>query len=359
MSSLATFFGWKTNFVESDELPDIFPLDIRRTDFVRIDVVNIYTKILTDCLERTNGLSEEQQSLMWDNCVQSESSDGLITKLAKAMTDKKELFIVEDAGVLREATYEEQEIIRQDYKKSNSSSVGIFISFKNYTRSDMVKLYSALEYCTVAALNKGLNLSSSIQLKMADMRKSVGVIDKEDVKQQALSIAKALSNGKNVLLDGEDEIVTALPDLSSVEQSISFIDSKRSFYLGLPESYINGEQTGGLGTTGENDTKAIERGLKNYYESILKPVLNALFGVKLSYKSQDFRQLDQALNALKSFELIGESYITNENKKKIIEGLLDIDPDDNETTFEEPQPVELPPGQTNFNQQPKKPEPKE
>jgi len=330
--SVATWLGFSIGTDSSPELPNIFPLPIAKLAFIETDVINIFSKILTDVVERTAGLTKDQAPLLWDNCLKSESNDGLITMLAKAMSGKQDLFLVYDAAlkVVRRATSQEQAQIKKDYETSAESSVGLFISFKNYYRTDMIKLYAALEYCTIGSLNKSMNLSNALQFKMDSLRATTGLSDSAAVKAQALAIATALGLGKDVLLDGKDVIDTAKPDLTTVKESIMFLDSKRAFYLGLPTAYINGEQTGGLGTSGENDTKAIERGLKNYYFAIIKPVVEALFGINLTYKTQDFRQIAQALEAVKTFDLVSENYITWENKKRIVEGLLDIDEDDNQ-----------------------------
>ncbi len=45
-----------------DKLPDIFPIPILQKDFVRIDVQNIYTRILIDALERTQGIAEKNKA---------------------------------------------------------------------------------------------------------------------------------------------------------------------------------------------------------------------------------------------------------------------------------------------------------
>lgn len=328
MGSLSTWFSW-TSPAGSSELPNIFPLDITRTDFVKVDVVNIYSKILTDVFERTHGLKEEHQAVLFDNCLQSETDHGLITMVAEAMADKNELFLVYDKaiGILRKAKGDEISQIRDDYKSMNESPIGVYLSFKKYTRTDMIRLYSALEYCTVAALNKDINLSAALQIKLKDLRGSTGLVDKADVQSQALAIAQGLGDGKDVLLDKEDIIESSNPDMNSIKESITFLNQKRSFYLGLPEAYINGIQTGGMGTSGENDTKAIERGLKNYYFSVVKPICKALFEVDPKYKSQDFRMIDQALSALQTFSLVDEELLDLEQKKVIINQLLDIDDD--------------------------------
>lgn len=345
MSSLTTWFGWSVAS-SHEELPEIFPIAMRREDFIKTDVVEIFKKILTDVVERTQGLKDDLVPLLWDNCLKSSSPDGLITMLAKAMSDKKELYLVYDkaVGVVREATFSEASQIKEDYKAKAESSVGVYVSFKNYVRSDMIKLYSGLEFCTVGALNKAMNLSTAIQIKINDLRASVSLGDSAEAKRQALEIAKSLSNGKDVYLDAKDSIENSMPDLTSVKASIEFLDAKRSFYLGLPAAYINGEQTGGLGTTGENDTKAIERGLKAYYFSIIKPTIEAVFGVKLSYKSQDFRQVTQALEAVKTFELVGEDMLTIDQKRLIVCGLLDIEVEATGEATPDPVPIKPVPG---------------
>lgn len=339
MSSLSQWFklGNVPSNSGSGEIPAIFPMGIDKSKFVDIDIVNIYSKILIDVAERTHGLKDDQQILLWDNCVKSESSDGLITLLAKAMANKAELFLVYDPGlnVIVKASNTEQAIIKKDYETRNKSDTGVYISFKNYSRSEMVRLYSAFEFLAIGSLNKLMNLSNAIQFKMDKLRESVGVIDSGTAKVQATALSKGLGDGMNVLMDSKDIIETAKIDMEPIKGSITFIDQKRAFYLGMPSSYITGEQTAGIGSTGENDTKAVERGLKNYYYSIFKPVLEALFGGKYSYKSQDFRSISGALEVLKAFETTTEEFISQENKQTIINKFFDL-PEDAEGDEVEP-----------------------
>lgn len=338
---MAEMFGWFTGKVTSkSELPEIFPMPVPQSEFIKVDVVTIYAKILTDVLERTHGLSDEEIQLMWDNCVKSSNADGLITLLAKAMADQGDLYIVYDKAVqvVRVATSQEQAQIAADYKARAKSNAGVFISFKNYRRSDMVKLYSALEYCTISALYVSMNLSKAAQLKFSDLRGSVSLVDASKAEAQGEAIATALNAGKPIMLDAKDSVETAAPDLTATEKSIGFIANKLGFYLGMPASYITGEQTAGIGSTGESDMRAVERGLKAYFFSILKPALEAIFGAKVTYKSQDFRNIDGAMEVLKTFALVDEEFLSAENKLKIINKLLDL-PEDAEG---DPVPAQAP-----------------
>jgi hypothetical protein len=327
--SLSEIFGFANKITGLPELPELFPMPIVQSVFIDTDVITIYSKILTDVLERTHGLTDDQVQLMWDNCVKSSKSDGLITMLAKAMTSKGELYIVYDKaiGVVREATSEEKATIAADYAKAASSSVGVYISFKQYRRSDMIKLYSALEYFTISALNKSLNISAAPQFKFSDLRGSVSLTDSAKAEAQAQKMAEALLAGRPIMMDAKDEVTTATPDLTATEKSIQFIGDKLAFYLGMPSSYITGEQTGGIGSTGENDMRAVERGLKSYYFSIIKPAVEEIFGIKVTYKSQDFRNIAGALEILKTFALTDDTLISAENKLEIVNKAFELPED--------------------------------
>jgi hypothetical protein len=348
VNGLSSWLGWRgvVGAVKSVELPEIFPMSLLLGDFVRCDVVTIYSKILTDTLERTHGLSDDQVDLMWDNCVKSNSSDGLITLLAKAMAAKNDLFLVYDKAVkvVRVATDAERTQIKSDYQKQAQSSVGVYISFANFVRSDMVKFYSGLEYCTAASLYKSMNVSKATQLKISDLRASTSLTDSTVATDQAQKVARSLASGRDVLLDAKDSIENATPDLTAVKEAIAFIVNKQSFYLGLPDSYFTGEQTSGMGTTGENDTKATERGLKAYFFSIIKPTVDALFGVKVTYKSQDFRQIAGAMDVLKTFDLTSGEYLSAENKLKIVNSIFNLSEDTKgDKPDPKPDPVAVPP----------------
>lgn len=327
------FLGGGVNKPTGDnEIQSIYALTLQQTDFVRDDVGATYSKILTDVLERTHGIPKEVVPLLFDNCVQSESNRGLISLLVEAMVLKSDLFLVykRETKTLRLATSEEARQIREDYKSKAESTDGVFISFKNYRRTDMLLIYSAFEYCVLASLNKTVNLSKAVQFKMAQLRSSVSLSDVGVAAEQAKSLATALRNGNDVLMDGDDEITTATPNVEPTEKAIQFLDAKRAYYLDLPISYVTGKQTTGIGTTGEADMRALERGLKQYFFSIIRPVLKAVFGIETVFKSQDFRTLSSALEAAKTFELISDELISRISKQELMARLFDLDIKDEE-----------------------------
>lgn len=328
---------WNKNMDTDQNLPDIFPFPVVYDDFIRTDIIATYTQILTDTVERTHGLTDKEEEVLWDNCMVSDAPQGLISLLATAMEKMNELFLVYNkggSGVLRQADQLERAQIQADYKLYGKSSAGVQISFQKYRRTEMLRIYSGFEYYATSSLFKNVNLSKAVQIKINDMRASVSLHDASVAKDQAKLIATALKCGKDILLDSKDVIETASIDMGPVEKTVAFLDEKRSFILGLPLSYISGEQTGGIGSTGEADMRAVERGLKRYFESIIKPVFKALFGKECKFQSKDFREITSALEALKTFDLIGEELVPVELKKQIIARMFDVPVKDLESKVE-------------------------
>lgn len=340
LSSLFSF-GSITEKATVVDIPVLFPLSVNEKVFIETEIRAIYHKILTDVAERTQGLEAGQESKLWDNCLESESSDGLITMLTKAMFEKGDLFLVLDkaSDVLRRATGEEQQIIRADYKKKAASATGTYISFKNFQRTDMLKLYAALDYCTIGALNKTMNIAKSVQIKVKDLRSNVSLADASVAIEQVQAIADALKAGRDTYMDQGDELVTADPKIDPTKASMELLNQKKAFYLGLPASYITGELNSGLGDSGQADARAVDRGLKIYFVSIFKPVCKALFNKEVSFKSEDFAQLSTNLEALKTFELVSDELISKENKLDVINKLFGF-PEG--TTGDEPEEVTVP-----------------
>ena len=322
-------FGGAQNNQPTRELPDIFPFPVPKATFIKNDVETIYKRILIDTLERTYGIPEDLNILLWDSCLKSEKSEGLVTMVAKAMVEKSDLYLVYLPAVklIRKANQKESSEIKADYDKMGESKTGIYISFSNYTNTDMMLLYSALEYCTIGSFHKKMNLSNAVQIKINDLRASIGTSDSGQAVEQAVAIATALGAGRDVLLDAKDILEALTPELESTNSASSLIDRKRSFYLGLPAAYIVGLTGKSLSDTGEADTKAVERGLKAYYFSIVKPITESLFKISTNYKSENNLKLELALQVLKDFELTSEQYISLENKQKVINKSFDLPED--------------------------------
>lgn len=329
--SLASWFSFQ-GVVSDTDLPKIFDFPISETEFVSKDVQFIYSRIITDVLERTDGIPSAAMPLLWDNCMASESSAGLVTMLSKAMEAKTDLFLVYNSSlkIIRKATSDEERQIKDDYEKQGKSSTGVYITFKNYTKTDNLKVYSTMEYNTILSLSKSMNLAKAIQIKLDSLRSSTSLNDSSVAIAQAKTIAKALGDGKDILVDVKDSIETATPDLESAKSSMEFINEKRALYLGLPAQWITGLSANGLGDSGNADSKAIERGLKGYYFSIVKPVIETIFGVTTTFKSENIESMKAGLETIKVFELIGEDMLSSVEKRSIVRKQFGLNTETNE-----------------------------
>lgn len=313
----------------TSELPVIYTFPVSLAEFANLDILTTFQKILTDATERVHGLSEDAKATLWDSCLYADSSDGLITLLAKAMSGKKQLFIVyiSSVGVLRVASADEEKQIRTDYKERGFSSTGTWFDFSNFRMTELLSVYSGFEYTILCGLDKSIRLSSAIQLKVSDLRGSVASVDAAIAINQAIAIAKALGRGRDVMIDSKDVVQTAQVDITPTEKAIEFLDSKRAYILGLPVSYLDGIQTPGMGSTGEQDTRATERGLKHFFLTILYPAFLAIFDEKTEFRSQDFRQMATAIEALKSFTLTDDALLSVKSKREILSRLFELDED--------------------------------
>lgn len=310
----------------ADGLPSMFAFTLASDVFVRHDVVTTYKKILMQTLDRTHGLEDDHWKTLSDSCVKTNMTKGLITLLAEAMYDKSDLFIVYKNGVIRLAENAEQAQIRADYKEHAHSDVGTWISFVNYDLTDMLIIYSTLEYFILCGLYKSVNVSKAIQLKMSDMRSSTSLDDSAVVIEQALRIANALAAGKDILLDAKDSVGTTTPDINPVKTAIAFLDAKRCYYLNLPLAFVSGEQAAGIGASGDADARAIDRGLAPYFLSIVQPVVEEIYDVDVDYRPEDTRQITAGLEILKGFELSSDDLLSLQTKRGLVARAFDVDP---------------------------------
>jgi len=322
-----SWFDWTSKTSVKNQLPEIFPMPIIERDFITIDNENIFSRILIDVLERTQGLPPDKYYLFWDNSLGSEKQDGLVSMISKAICNKSDLYLVYNraTGVLRKATQEEQQVIAQDYRTYGESKAGYYITFRNYIKSDMIRFYSKLEYSGISGLWKQSNISKTIEFKLHALRESVGAFDATDVIKQSKELAEAMASGRDIAIDSKDSIEMPTPDMEALSKFMSFIAEKRAFYLGLPQNYLVGTQNKGLGDSGKGESKAIERGLKPYYYSIVKPIFEAIFQVKTTFKSEDQDMIGTGLEVLKTMDITSDEYLSKENKALIVNKTFGIE----------------------------------
>ncbi|MDR3050006.1 MAG: hypothetical protein LBV16_09295 [Elusimicrobiota bacterium] len=326
--------GWLTGAQKTERIfayndPFDFSKSISKALFIEYALENIYRKILTDCYAKSQGISDKNKVFYWDSVVKSwgksAAGAGLITMLSKCMAKKADLFLTFKESVLREANSSEQKEIENGFKnKDNKAAVsnGFWFSFTDYTLTDILKVLYLFQYLILASAHTGMNVAKAVQLKIHELRNTIAYSEKDQAAEQAIAIMSGLKSGKAVLLDALDKIENAAVDMKSTETAIAFVNNLISFYLNMPLSYINGQLTTGISTTGESDNIAVERGLEAFFNSIFKPVSDEIFKSDLSFVSDNWRVLQSGAVILQTMSMLDDNILALDIKRNVVNAIF-------------------------------------
>ena len=298
-----------------------FCVELKAADFVDFKVITLYAKILRRCYAKSSGLSDEQAANLWDSVDLGDAQHGIINKVSFAMAKKKELILFKDGGIVREAEQAEEEQIKKDYEERGRSDKGVYLNFKKYAMTDVLRLYMAFIFEIIRGAWVNVNLTKALQLKIADARKTIAASDAADPMQVASNVVNALKDGKSVFLDAGDEVKTTDLQTQAVKDALSLVYGLLAGELGVSTSFICGELTSGMAVTGEADVNANEDGIKDFFNSVFKPIMDKLFGVSLKFKSDNWRRIKEFAQIIPFVETA--EYISEEKKRELLERLFE------------------------------------
>lgn len=298
-----------------------FTVDMKAADFVDFKVVTLYAKILRRCYAKSSGLSDEQAANLWDSVDLGDAQHGIINKVSFAMAKKKELILFKDGGIVREAEPAEAEQIKKDYAERGRSDKGVYLNFKKYSLTDVLRLYMAFIFEIIRGAWVNVNLTKALQLKIADARKTIAASDAADPMQVASNVVSALKEGKSVFLDAGDEVKTTELQTQAIKDALSLVYGLLAGELGVSTSFICGELTSGMAVTGEADVNANEDGIKDFFNSVFKPIMDKLFGVSLKFKSDNWRRIKEFAQIIPFVETA--EYIDEDKKRELLERLFE------------------------------------
>lgn len=299
--------------------PFCVEMDIK--DFVDFKVITLYAKILRRCYAKSSGLSDEQAANLWDSVDLGDAQHGIINKVSFAMAKKKELILFKDGGIVREAEQAEADQIKKDYEERGRSDKGVYLNFKKYAMTDVLRLYMAFIFEIIRGAWVNVNLTKALQLKIADARKTIAASDAADPMQVASNVVSALKDGKSVFLDAGDEVKTTELQTQAIKDALSLVYGLLAGELGVSTAFICGELTSGMAVTGEADVNANEDGIKDFFNSVFKPIMDKLFGVSLKFKSDNWRRIKEFAQIIPFVETA--EYISEEKKRELLERLFE------------------------------------
>lgn len=315
------FKTWTGGQVVTD-LASPYKLTVNEKTFVDFQTALLYQKILKRCYAKCNGFPDEAALNLWDSVELSNAQYGTISLISNAMTTKQELILVNDAGIVRVATSDEAEQIKKDYSEGKTSQKGVYMNFQKYTMTDIIKIYMSLIYDIMGGAKTNLGLAKALQVKIADLRKTVATSSSEDAVAQAKSIVEALKDGKSVGIDAGDSIVTTELQTTPIVDGLKLVYGCLASLLGVSTSFICGELTSGMAVTGEADVNANEDGIKDFFNSVFKPIHDKLFDIKLTFKTDNWRKIKEFSSIIPYIE--SSMYLDEAKKKELINSIFEV-----------------------------------
>lgn len=307
-------------YVASDFInPYCLPMDEK--SFVNFKTSVLYQKILKRCYAKSIGLTPEEAQNLWDSVELGNAQYGIITRIANAMTNKSELILVNDNGIVRLANIEEAKEIKNDYATKAKSDKGVYMNFQKYTLTDIIKLYMSLIYDIMGGAKTNLGLAKALQYKIADMRKLISASAENDPMTRAKSIVEALKNGKSVGIDGQDNIVTTPLQTTPIVDALKMVFALLASELGVSTSFVCGELTSGMAVTGEADVNANEDGIKDFFNSVFRPVISKLFKKEIKFKTDNWRRVKEYAQVIPYIE--SSLYMPEEQKQEFFAYLFE------------------------------------
>lgn len=307
-------------------LPVVWEMQLRAAVYTEIQLRSIYARILSEVIARSHSIPDEFRSLIRDS-MEGDGQRGLTEHIVTAMANQAQLVLKYEAGLLHVPEYGDRQTIVNAWKKGEKPNQTLVLSFANYHRTMMLRQYLHHKYLLLCTQHKALNLSSALQIKINDMRKSIGLSDSDPAIEQARQIADALLSGTPALLDAKDTLDLLAPDISALKEVAADLHSEISLILGLPISWVTGAQKVGLGDSGDADARSIERGLEPYFWESVHPAFLHLFKINLKLKSEDYRNIDSAVKAAQALDIMSDDLVSLDNKRVIVSRLLDIEND--------------------------------
>ena len=315
------FDKWRTRDVLTD-LPAPYRLTVDEAAFLNFKVKWLYEKILKRCYALSSGLDDDKARSLFDSVELGDATVGLIGLVAQALTDKTELILVNDAGIVRVAEFNEAEEIKKDYAARGRSEKGVYLNFAKYTLTDILKCYMELIFEILKAERVNVGLAQAMQVKINRMRETISTSNADDPMKQAKNIVDALKGGKSVAIDAGDVIQTTDLQTQAVKDALLMVYGMLASDLGVSLSFVCGELTSGLSVSGEANANFDESGIRDFFITVFKPIVEKLFGVSLRFKTDNWRKVREYAQILPYIE--SSALLSDEQKAQLAVELMGV-----------------------------------
>jgi hypothetical protein len=290
-----------------------FNMNISKGKFVESYAKDLYKKILVDCMNKTNNLDEKIEKVCFDNVLSSENQKGLISYIADGLYDCSKITLF---------YYREQDIISDRELTENIENQGVKLDFSENYKNEVLKIYIGMIYDVLSNFATALNVSKSLNYKIQDLRILIDKGTIKDVEKQSIKIVEAIKKGESVAIDKGDEISISSFDIAPAKNAIEEINKLIAGLIGLPLSYVSGELSTVIASSSNNESVAINRGIKNYWTSIFAPCVSQIFGKNISFQKDILTTLTNSIQVLQFLEMT--ELIDEKQKKILVNDILEI-----------------------------------
>lgn len=317
-------------------------LELKREKYIELKLMSLMQRILTDCYRFSTKIkNQDKENALWDSIVYKNAQYGLISWLAYLIARKKREYLVYDNGIIRKALPDEQKKIDEEYKVGKDKNrTGVIVDFTDYVIGRLLRHYFNRMYTLEEANENAIALGGSLQFKVSDLRKKIGLLESKSaaIQDSAADVFKSASNGIPVVIDALDSLeqTDSSKNVSVSNESKDQIYQEMAALLGCMPSYISGinEKTTGSGYSYERLDGRNEDCIKNFWISVFEPVVDALLDEKIGFVSQKWQQIKENLGSISMVE--GLTSIPLDIKASIIAKLIgDNQPDKSSETEKE------------------------
>lgn len=281
---------------------EISGMSIEQKKFVSTLVRSFYERVLFHVLSNVQ-LDEKQYHEVMASCSDrfSPASIGLVRHVAYAMTEKRRSII--EKQKLPDGSY----IFKANTMLDEDSADVIVLDFSKFDQADILREYYAILFSAMDGAAKGVKISQGLMVYieklselLADKRTRAAVQEQVDAVSDAVR-----KSGTGYLSDGS-RVEFPKFDVEPTDKTKDFIYKQISNVTGYALSFVNGEGGSAMSDTGESDRKQNRAADEVYFNSIINPILQAVFREKAYSMKPDPEMLYRFAELAPAIELNGD-----------------------------------------------------
>ena len=302
---------------------EINPLQLTRQRFIEIAIRELYSRIMFSTVEMVampKDMSKSDFAVTVYDRHSPKMIKGLIRHIVDAMADGSSLTLRKTPIPNRKNGYFFKDLVATHNEKPADI---VEMDFSEYDRTDVLVEYYGMIFDSIVGAARLIRVGSSIILKIADLSDLIS--DREiliAVEAQLEQIQQALEEGKTGYMDKNSDIMMPEVKVEPVAAQLKFAYSLICNATGRPMSFVNGEMAASLGSTGEGDRKQNRQASIYDFNSILRGILEAVFGADFEIKP-DIESLPNLADFMSTIEMSG--LLADDEKRRILSQYLSLD----------------------------------